>query len=70
MKKKVLIMTSILLCLVLGLSYASFVVTSENYKATEMMISKLVYGIEDSNINNRNKRGFNSRKKCKWKVHT
>ena len=43
--KSMLIIISILLVFVLGLSYATFVITSDGYKATEMLISNLAYAI-------------------------
>ncbi len=36
--------------IVLGLSYASFVLVSKNYKASEMLISNLMYGIEITSL--------------------
>ncbi len=44
-KKGITCLTLILTTLVLGLSYGAFVITSSKYKASEMLISELMYGI-------------------------
>ncbi len=44
-KKGVYCLTLIMMTLVLGLSYGAFVITSSKYKASEMLISELMYGI-------------------------
>ena len=46
MKRSFIIITSIVLSIVLGLTYATFIVSTSEYNVAEMMISNLVYGIE------------------------
>lgn len=36
----------VVLVLVLGFSYGTFIYTSDNYRATEMLVSSLTYGID------------------------
>ena len=43
---KSIIVLGIMFTLVLGLSYGTFIYTSDSYRATEMLVSKLSYGID------------------------
>ena len=43
---KSIILLGIIFTLVLGLSYGAFIYTSDSYRATEMLISNLIYGID------------------------
>ena len=49
-KLGILYFITFLLVLVTGLSYASFVLISENYKASEMLVSNLMYSIEITSL--------------------
>ena len=43
---KSIILLGIMFTLVLGLSYGTFIYTSDSYRATEMLVSNLTYGID------------------------
>lgn len=43
---KSIIVLGIIFTLVLGLSYGTFIYTSDSYRATEMLVSNLSYGID------------------------
>ena len=45
-KSKIFVTLTFLLSLITGLSYGVFMVTTQKYNATNMLISNLMYGIE------------------------
>ncbi len=45
-KRNLIILTSILLTIILSTSYAIFVVSTNEYKASELLVSSLLYGIQ------------------------
>ncbi len=45
-KRNLIILTSILLTIILSTSYAIFVVNTNEYKASELLVSNLIYGIQ------------------------
>ncbi len=50
-KRNLIILTSILLTIILSTSYAIFVLNTKEYKASELLVSNLLYGIQIDNQN-------------------